>query len=93
MQFIGSARLIIHNAKFDVPFLLSELQRCEADEDFDVLCTLVMARRVWPNMPNTLDSVSTRLKVDIERPIHGALIDARILADVWVKMRDLVWGN
>ncbi|MEM1153870.1 MAG: DNA polymerase III subunit epsilon [Pseudomonadota bacterium] len=92
VEFIRGAELIIHNAPFDVGFLDAELGRVEAqDEVIARLCsvvdTLVMARAKHPGQRNNLDALCQRYDVDnSQRDLHGALLDAEILADVYLAM-------
>jgi DNA polymerase III subunit epsilon len=89
LQFIGDAPLIIHNAAFDLAFLNAELERCSKgliarDRLVD---TLLLARRKHPAGPNSLDHLCTRYAIDNSRRTkHGALLDAEILADVYVEL-------
>lgn len=92
VEFIEGAELIIHNAPFDVGFLNSELQRLDAgypdvDQRCKVIDTLVMARGKHPGQRNNLDALCQRYAVDnSQRDLHGALLDAEILADVYLAM-------
>lgn len=91
LQFIGGAELIIHNAPFDVSFLNSELKHVQwkkkLEEYCDVLDTLVMAREKHPGQRNSLDALCKRYEVDnSNRQLHGALLDAEILAFVYLAM-------
>ena len=92
LSFIEGAELIIHNAPFDVGFLDSELQQFEQGhvgiESFcRVVDTLVMARTRHPGQRNNLDALCQRYGVDnSQRDLHGALLDAEILADVYLAM-------
>lgn len=93
LEFVSGAELVIHNAAFDVGFLNAELTRLgSADvERIDSLCsvldTLPMARRMHPGQRNTLDALCRRYGVDNSgRSLHGALLDAQILADVYLAM-------
>lgn len=87
--FIGQSRLIIHNAEFDVKFLNSELAKCGHGPIMmdRVIDTLAIARRKHPGASNSLDALCTRYKVDnLRRTKHGALLDAEILADIYVEL-------
>lgn len=92
IQFISGAELIIHNAPFDVGFLNHEFKLCDnklgkISGYSAVLDTLVMARKRYPGQRNSLDALCKRLGVDnSKRELHGALLDAEILADVYLLM-------
>ena len=92
MEFIDGAELIIHNAPFDLGFLNVELQRFVQDsppveQRCTVVDTLVMARAKHPGQRNNLDALCQRYGVDnSQRDLHGALLDAEILADVYLFM-------
>lgn len=92
VEFVAGAELIIHNAPFDLGFLNNELQRLEAgrsklDDACAVTDTLVMARAKHPGQRNNLDALCQRYGVDnSQRDLHGALLDAEILADVYLLM-------
>jgi DNA polymerase-3 subunit epsilon len=91
LDFIRDAELIIHNAPFDIGFLNSELQQLGRGERIESLCsvidTLVMARQRHPGQRNNLDALCSRYGVDnSQRELHGALLDAEILADVYLAM-------
>jgi DNA polymerase-3 subunit epsilon len=92
LEFVGDAELVIHNAPFDVGFLDTELTRLERDlPAMQVLCpvldTLVLAREMHPGQRNSLDALCRRYQVDnSQRELHGALLDARILAEVYLAM-------
>lgn len=94
LDFIEGAELIIHNAPFDVGFLNSELSRItngdkpvRVEEICTVTDTLKLARNMHPGQKNDLDSLCKRYKVDnSHRTLHGALLDAEILADVYLAM-------
>lgn len=87
--FIGQSNLIIHNAEFDIKFLNSELGKCGREPlAMDrVVDTLAISRRKHPGASNSLDALCTRYKVDnSKRTKHGALLDAEILADLYVEL-------
>ena len=92
LGYIAGAELIIHNAAFDVGFLDAELARWRADAPrIADLCrvtdTLAMARTLHPGQRNSLDALCKRYAVDnSHRDLHGALLDAEILADVYLAM-------
>lgn len=86
---LSDARLIIHNAPFDVGFLNSEFSRTgHAPIDFArVVDTLALARRKHPGSPNNLDALCRRYGIDnSNRKKHGALLDSELLADVYLKL-------
>ncbi len=92
IEFIKGAEVIIHNAPFDVGFLNYELKLLERDygeiTDFcSVLDTLAMARKKHPGQRNSLDALCRRYAIDnSHRELHGALLDAEILASVFLAM-------
>ena len=92
LDFIDGAELIIHNAAFDIAFLDAELGRLGGEprrmaQWCTVLDTLALARRMHPGQRNSLDALCKRYSVDnSHRDFHGALLDARILADVYLAM-------
>lgn len=99
LEFVRGAELVIHNAEFDVGFLNAELARARAAgaaagapvECIDGICTvtdsLALARRLHPGQKSDLDSLCRRYGVDnSQRTYHGALLDAEILADVFLAM-------
>ncbi|MHA6493203.1 DNA polymerase III subunit epsilon [Pseudomonas borbori] len=92
-EFIKGAQLIIHNAAFDVGFLNNEFalikqaDRADISEYCSILDTLMMARERHPGQRNSLDALCKRYGVDNSgRDLHGALLDAEILADVYLTM-------
>lgn len=92
-DFIKGAQLIIHNAAFDIGFinnefaLLGQQDRSEVSDHCSVLDTLLMARERHPGQRNSLDALCKRYGVDNSgRDLHGALLDAEILADVYLTM-------
>jgi DNA polymerase-3 subunit epsilon len=90
--FVSGAELVIHNAAFDVAFLDKELARIEGElRTINALCrvldTLALARSMHPGQRNNLDALCKRYSIDnSRRELHGALLDARILADVYLAM-------
>ena len=92
LAFIDGAELIIHNASFDIGFLDSELARLgdgvgRIGDRCRVLDTLAMARERYPGQRNSLDALCKRLGVDnSRRDLHGGLIDAQLLAEVYLGM-------
>jgi DNA polymerase-3 subunit epsilon len=89
LDFIGDAPLIAHNAGFDFGFLNHELQRCGRDPVClsRMICTLVLARSKHPGAKHSLDALCTRFGVDrTARVKHGALLDAQLLAQVYVEL-------
>ena len=92
-DFVRDAQLIIHNAAFDIGFLnnefalLAQTERADLAEHCTVLDTLLMARERHPGQRNNLDALCKRYGVDNSgRELHGALLDAEILADVYLAM-------
>jgi DNA polymerase-3 subunit epsilon len=89
LDFIGDAPLIAHNANFDFGFLNAELARCGRDPVClsRMICTLVMARSKHPGAKHSLDALCGRFGVDrSQRVKHGALLDAQLLAQVYVEL-------
>ena len=92
IDFIRDGELIIHNAPFDVGFINAELKllgkKWGKIEDYcTVFDTLVLAREKYPGQKNNLDALCKRFEVDnSQRDLHGALLDAQILLDVYLKM-------
>jgi DNA polymerase-3 subunit epsilon len=91
VAFISGAELIIHNAPFDVGFLDAELMRLGESRTIASICkvldTLALARSLHPGQRNSLDALCKRYSVDnTRRELHGALLDAGILVDVYLAM-------
>ncbi len=89
LQFIGSDRLVIHNAEFDVKFLNAEFARLAMAplQPERILDSLVLARRKHPGAANSLDALCGRYGIDISRrKKHGALLDAELLAEVYIEL-------
>jgi len=89
LEFIGDSPLIAHNASFDFGFLNHELERCARDAVClsRMIDTLVLARSKHPGAKHSLDALCTRFGVDrSQRVKHGALLDAQLLAQVYVEL-------
>lgn len=92
LEFISGAELVIHNADFDVGFLNAELRALgrgypQISSVCSVVDTLALARRLHPGQRNSLDALCKRYDVDnTGREFHGALLDAQLLADVYLNM-------
>ncbi len=89
LQFVGESPLIIHNASFDMGFINTELGSLgkTAIPASQVIDTLQMARRSHPMGPNSLDALCRRYGIDnSKRTKHGALLDAELLADVYLEL-------
>jgi len=105
IEFIRGAELVIHNAPFDLGFLNAELSRLggaygSMQQYCEVLDTLVMAKRKHPGQRNSLDALCRRYDVDrTRRTLHGALLDAELLAAVYLAMSggqsnlDFAWAR
>ena len=92
LEFVEGSILVIHNAAFDLGFLNAELRRVSSkypalEEICDVEDTLLMARNKFPGQRNSLDALANRFEVSgYDRSFHGALLDANILADVYIHL-------
>ena len=89
LSFINGSELVIHNAKFDMGFLNYELELCSKTNlnNFKVLDTLTIAKKMFPGAANNLDALCRRYSIDItKRKKHGALLDAELLSDVFLEM-------
>lgn len=89
LAFIGSDVLVIHNASFDMGFLNAELRRLGHDElpPSRAVDTLAIARRKFPGAQNNLDALCRRFNIDNSRRTkHGALLDAELLAEVYLEL-------
>ena len=92
LAFVRGAELIIHNAPFDLGFLNHELRRCgRGQRVLEQICpvkdSLLLARQRHPGQRNSLDALCKRYNIDnTQRTLHGALLDAEILADVYLAM-------
>jgi len=91
-DYVKGAELVIHNAAFDVGFLNHEMKLLQASyeplgDSCSILDTLLLARQKHPGQKNNLDALCKRYDIDnSQRSLHGALLDARILADVYLAM-------
>lgn len=91
IDFIGQSELIIHNAAFDLGFLNAELKRCnhakQVEQSCSIVDTLMLARKRHPGQRNNLDALCKRYDIDnTHRQLHGALLDAQILAHLYLAM-------
>ena len=89
LEFIGDAPLVIHNASFDISFINAELDRIKrpAIARDRLVDTLLLARRKHPGVSNRLDDLCSRYAIDNSRRTkHGALLDAELLAEVYIDL-------
>ena len=89
LDFIGDAKLVIHNASFDMKFLNAELSWLGLPQidDSRAIDTLLIARKKFPGSPASLDALCRRYGIDnSSRTLHGALLDSEILAEVYLEM-------
>lgn len=89
LKFIDGAKLVIHNARFDMGFLNAELtrQKLKPLPDTIAIDTLLLARKKFPAGPNSLDALCKRFGIDnLRRTKHGALLDSEILAEVYIEL-------
>ena len=92
LEFVEGSILVIHNAPFDLAFLNAELKRASSnypalEEICDIEDTLLMARNKFPRQRNSLDALINRFEISgYDRTFHGALVDANILADVYIHL-------
>jgi DNA polymerase-3 subunit epsilon len=90
LEFIKDSDLIIHNSKFDIPFINYELEinksKALDPKKNNVIDTLTLARKIHPGQSVSLDALSRKYNINIERENHGALLDAEILAEVYLEM-------
>jgi DNA polymerase-3 subunit epsilon len=92
LSFIEGCELVIHNASFDIGFLNNEIRlvdpaRGKIDDYCQVVDSLALARQLHPGQRNSLDALAKRYQVDTsQRTYHGGLLDARILAEVYLAM-------
>ena len=89
LNFIGQDKMVIHNASFDMGFINAELVRAGQAKlpDDQAIDTLMMARRKFPGAQASLDALCRRFEIDnSHRDLHGALIDADLLAEVYIEL-------
>jgi DNA polymerase-3 subunit epsilon len=88
LEFIGDAQIVAHNARFDIDFLNAELEReWRPKLTNKVVDTVVMARRMFPRQRASLDALCARFKINTEERVkHGALLDAELLAEVYLEL-------
>lgn len=89
LDFVGSAKMVIHNAAFDMKFLNYELDKAGFPKlpNDQALDTLAIARRRFPGSPASLDALCRRFHIDnSSRTLHGALLDSEILAEVYLEL-------
>jgi len=91
LEYVSGAEIVIHNAGFDVGFLNEELKRIGRPRFTEFIAgvsdSLTMAREMFPGKSNSLDALCKRLEVDnSNRALHGALLDAGLLAEVYIRM-------
>jgi DNA polymerase III subunit epsilon len=90
LEFVGDATIIAHNAPFDRGFINAELARIDRAplHERQWVDTLALAKKRFPGMYNSLDSLCKRFKISLaDRQLHGALIDARLLAEVYLELQ------
>jgi DNA polymerase-3 subunit epsilon len=90
LDFVADAPLVIHNAAFDMKFLNAELERhgFRPLPTVRAVDTVVLARRKFPGSPVSLDALCRRFEIDLSaRTRHGALLDAELLADVYLELQ------
>lgn len=93
-DFIGTSRLIAHNAPFDMRFIAAESRRAglaDLTETVPVEDSITLAKRLWPGKSPSLDNVCRRLNISLEarKKHHDALLDCQLLADAYCRMRVL----
>ena len=93
LAFVGESKLVIHNASFDMKFINHHLRGCNLEiiERSNVVDSLEIARSKFPGAGNSLDALCKRFGIDLSRRLkHGALLDAELLADIYI---ELMGGN
>lgn len=89
LRFVKDSPLVIHNAQFDMKFINYELKQCgKAEIPMErSVDTVIMARKKFPGSPANLDALCKRFNIDLSaRTLHGALLDAELLADVYLEL-------
>lgn len=92
LSFVGDATIVIHNAPFDLAFLDAEFTRMDRRnknpfKKNKIIDSLLIARKLHPGQRNSLDALAKRYEINsYDRSLHGALLDAQILADVYLRM-------
>lgn len=87
LNFIKDATLIIHNARFDINFLNMELEKCNLPKLTNpVIDTLEIAKKKFPNSKISLDALKEKFNIQIERNLHGAYVDTKILKYVYLEL-------
>lgn len=89
LEFVKDSPLVIHNAPFDMKFLIWELKEAKKPflEDNEIIDTLQIARRKFPNGRNSLDELCKKFNIDNSaRTLHGALLDSELLAEVYIEL-------
>lgn len=91
IEFIGDSPMVIHNAPFDMGFINSELAQLKMDQlPNQIIDSLTIARKQYPNARNTLDGLCGRFGIDTSKRVtHGAHIDAELLAHVYIHLLEL----
>lgn len=87
LKFIQDSTLIIHNSSFDLKFLNAELSRCNLPNlTNNIIDTLKLSKSKFPGQKASLDALMKKFKISVEREKHGALLDAEILAQIYIAM-------
>ena len=89
LEFIDNSVLVIHNAGFDLKFIKMELDKAQKNynPEFQVIDTLILARKKFPGVSSTLDALCKRFNISLQdRKFHGALLDATLLGKVYVQL-------
>ena len=90
LDFLGDTPLVAHNASFDLGFINAELTRCgfPTIPTTRITDTVMMARKKYPGAPASLDALCKRFGIDLSgRTLHGALLDAQLLAEVYLELK------